>query len=229
MALALRAGFAYSQNPLIAALQNGLQTLFQSPASLLELLPPILLAVPKSRVSHSRKRMRSANKHLKEKDSESITQIKLGPVFAYPDHWNSLPFLPPDIVTCPGCGRAKASHNFCSHCYSAITRGFKTEAKKQQSASARQAGPSSSSTPSSEKSLADAAWARGRGGALPHQEGQPLTKWMKARLGYGKSVGGVELGQEAGVKSKDASRQDEDDHHDGPAGGDGMPTNLRFA
>ena len=69
MALALRAGWSSSQHPLIAALQNGLQTLFQSPASLIELLPPILLAVPKSRVSHSRKRMRAANKHLKEKNS----------------------------------------------------------------------------------------------------------------------------------------------------------------
>lgn len=133
--------------------------------------------------------------------------------------------LPPlDIVTCPGCGRAKASHNFCSHCYSSITRGFKTEAKKQQAASARQAGPPSSSTPPSEKSLADAAWARGRGGAISHQEGQPLTKWMKARLRYGRAAG-----VEAGSKSKDARRQDEDDHHDGPTGGDGMPTNLRFA
>lgn len=76
MALALRAGWGASSSstssPFIAALQNGLQTLFQSPASLIELLPPILLAVPKSRVSHSRKRMRAANKHLKEKDSESI-------------------------------------------------------------------------------------------------------------------------------------------------------------
>lgn len=70
MALALRAGLGTSQHPLIAALQNGLQTLFQSPSSILELFPPIILAVPKSKVSHSRKRMRAANKHLQEKHSE---------------------------------------------------------------------------------------------------------------------------------------------------------------
>lgn len=38
--------------------------------SLLELLPPIVLAVPKSKISHSRKSMRSANKGLKPKMSE---------------------------------------------------------------------------------------------------------------------------------------------------------------
>jgi large subunit ribosomal protein L32 len=41
-------------------------------ASLLaELFPPFLLAVPKSKTSHSRKSMRSANKGLKNKTSES--------------------------------------------------------------------------------------------------------------------------------------------------------------
>lgn len=37
--------------------------------SLLELFPPFLLAVPKSKISHSRKSMRSANKGLKDKHS----------------------------------------------------------------------------------------------------------------------------------------------------------------
>ncbi|KAG6879696.1 hypothetical protein C0992_012543 [Termitomyces sp. T32_za158] len=37
--------------------------------SLLELIPPFLLAVPKSKISHSRKSMRSANKGLKDKQS----------------------------------------------------------------------------------------------------------------------------------------------------------------
>lgn len=37
--------------------------------SLLELFPPFLLAVPKKKVSHSRKSMRSANKGLKDKKS----------------------------------------------------------------------------------------------------------------------------------------------------------------
>lgn len=39
-------------------------------SSLLELLPPIVLAVPKSKVSHSRKSMRSANKGPRNKSSE---------------------------------------------------------------------------------------------------------------------------------------------------------------
>lgn len=39
-------------------------------SSLLELLPPIVLAVPKRKVTHSRKSMRSANKHPKNKTSE---------------------------------------------------------------------------------------------------------------------------------------------------------------
>lgn len=44
-------------------------------ASLLELLPPIVLAVPKSKISHSRKSMRSANKGLKNKSSKSILVV----------------------------------------------------------------------------------------------------------------------------------------------------------
>jgi ribosomal protein L32 len=39
--------------------------------SLLELFPPWLLAAPKKKTSHSRKRMRSANKGLQDKESES--------------------------------------------------------------------------------------------------------------------------------------------------------------
>ncbi|KAG8219844.1 hypothetical protein J3R82DRAFT_822 [Butyriboletus roseoflavus] len=38
---------------------------------LLDLLPSIVLAVPKSKISHSRKSMRSANKGLKDKQSTS--------------------------------------------------------------------------------------------------------------------------------------------------------------
>lgn len=46
-------------------------TLPTSLQSLLELFPPFLLAVPKKKTSHSRKAMRSANKGLKDKHSES--------------------------------------------------------------------------------------------------------------------------------------------------------------
>jgi hypothetical protein len=40
--------------------------------SLRDLIPPFLLAVPKKKVSHSRKAMRSANKGLKDKQSEGL-------------------------------------------------------------------------------------------------------------------------------------------------------------
>ena len=40
-------------------------------ASLVDLFPPFLLAVPKKKVSHSRKSMRAANKGLKDKQSVS--------------------------------------------------------------------------------------------------------------------------------------------------------------
>jgi hypothetical protein len=42
--------------------------------SLVELFPPFLLAVPKKKVSHSRKSMRSAHKGLKNKTSECLRQ-----------------------------------------------------------------------------------------------------------------------------------------------------------
>lgn len=44
-------------------------------SSLLELMPPILMAVPKHKVTHSRKSMRSANKGLKNRTSESAYHL----------------------------------------------------------------------------------------------------------------------------------------------------------
>lgn len=49
----------------------GLSWSLPSLQSLLELFPPFLLAVPKSKTSHSRKAMRAANKGLKDKQSVS--------------------------------------------------------------------------------------------------------------------------------------------------------------
>ena len=46
--------------------------------SLLELLPPWLLAVPKKKTSHSRKAMRSANKGLKDKQSMYLEAMLRG-------------------------------------------------------------------------------------------------------------------------------------------------------
>ncbi|KAL9937864.1 hypothetical protein V8E36_003409 [Tilletia maclaganii] len=80
----------------------------RSPSSLLrDLLEPILRAVPKKKVSHSRKSMRSANKGLKDRV---------------------------DIVHCPGCGRAKLHHHLCEHCYSSINRRQKAELRDQAQA-----------------------------------------------------------------------------------------------
>ncbi|KAF8501923.1 hypothetical protein JB92DRAFT_2650701, partial [Gautieria morchelliformis] len=68
--------------------------------SLLELLPPFLFAVPKKKVSHSRKAMRAANKGLKDKTN---------------------------IVNCPGCGTAKLAHHLCPACYSSASREWKAQ------------------------------------------------------------------------------------------------------
>ncbi|KAG0026163.1 hypothetical protein BGZ81_006566 [Podila clonocystis] len=56
-----------------------------------DLIPSIVFAaVPKSKTSHSKKRMRQATKGLKEQKN---------------------------IVQCPGCGQAKLMHHLCTHCY----------------------------------------------------------------------------------------------------------------
>ncbi|CAE6469838.1 unnamed protein product [Rhizoctonia solani] len=71
--------------------------------TLLELFPPILLAVPKKKTSPSRKRMRSANKGLKDKTN---------------------------IVNCPGCGAPKRSHHVCPQCFSEINRAWKASQRE---------------------------------------------------------------------------------------------------
>jgi len=73
--------------------------------NLLDLFPPFLLAVPKKKVSHSRKSMRSANKGLKDKIN---------------------------IVNCPACGAAKLSHHLCQRCYSELSRGWKAQYRESQ-------------------------------------------------------------------------------------------------
>lgn len=55
--------------PTLAALP-GVGALVGGISSLLELIPPIVLAVPKHKVTHSRKSMRSAHKGIKNKTSE---------------------------------------------------------------------------------------------------------------------------------------------------------------
>ncbi|KAF8078584.1 hypothetical protein FPV67DRAFT_1465732 [Lyophyllum atratum] len=70
--------------------------------ALLELIPPFLLAVPKSKISHSRKSMRSANKGLKDKQN---------------------------IVNCPACGSPKLAHHLCQNCYNFLSRMWKSRGK----------------------------------------------------------------------------------------------------
>lgn len=55
-----------------------------------EALGPFLFAAPKKKTSHSKKRMRSAHKGLKDKTN---------------------------IVNCPGCGQRKLMHHLCLYCY----------------------------------------------------------------------------------------------------------------
>ncbi|PWN87661.1 hypothetical protein FA10DRAFT_255212 [Acaromyces ingoldii] len=78
--------------------------------SLLEdLWDGVLRAVPKSKVSHSRKAMRSANKGLKDRT---------------------------DLVHCASCGRPKLAHHICAVCYGEVSRIQKavTKAQRQQQA-----------------------------------------------------------------------------------------------
>ncbi|KIO20583.1 hypothetical protein M407DRAFT_245750 [Tulasnella calospora MUT 4182] len=70
--------------------------------SLWDLFPPFLLAVPKKKVSHSRKSMRSANKGLEDKTN---------------------------IVNCPACGGPKLAHHLCPACYSSMSRTWKAQNK----------------------------------------------------------------------------------------------------
>ncbi|KAL1740038.1 ribosomal L32p protein family-domain-containing protein [Schizophyllum fasciatum] len=66
--------------------------------SLLELLPGVVLAVPKKKTSHSKKRMRAAGKGLKDKQN---------------------------IVSCPGCGSPKLAHHLCGKCYGFLSKLWK--------------------------------------------------------------------------------------------------------
>ena len=58
----------------------------------------LLRAVPKKKVSHSRKSMRAANKGLKDRV---------------------------DLVHCSGCGKPKAQHHICGFCYAELNRARK--------------------------------------------------------------------------------------------------------
>lgn len=121
---------AYYSLPLSAGRSNALLPTFSrylSPIlaiptlqSLMDLLPPFLLAVPKKKVSHSRKAMRAANKGLKDKTSGWLL-LRL--------NLSSLNLFSVDIVNCPGCGTAKLAHHLCPACYSSASRRWKAQQK----------------------------------------------------------------------------------------------------
>ncbi|KAM0754314.1 hypothetical protein T439DRAFT_278296, partial [Meredithblackwellia eburnea MCA 4105] len=73
-------------------------------AGLRELLPPWVLAVPKSKTTHSKKSMRSSNKGLKEQQG---------------------------IVGCPSCGTPKRAHHVCHHCHKDFRQTLHRQAKEQ--------------------------------------------------------------------------------------------------
>ena len=140
-----------------------------------------------------------------------------------------------DITTCPGCGRAKRLHHICPACYSDITRGFKTQAKQAARAEAALASPGGSSSDRGE-SLADSEWAKRRGGAIPREEGDLLTKWMRARAGYRKQDPPVRLGQEDPAKQRTGrqrpgkkERRDDEDDEGSDEGSNILPPGVQLA
>ena len=73
------------------------------PLSLAQLLGPFLLAAPKKKTSHSKKRMRSANKQLKDKSN---------------------------FTMCPICGQLKMLHHLCLNCYQDFRKQLRLDRKE---------------------------------------------------------------------------------------------------
>ncbi|GJJ71789.1 large subunit ribosomal protein L32 [Entomortierella parvispora] len=82
-----------SSSPALSTVPSGVTTtaLGRLSSYISDLIPSIVWAsVPKSKTSHSKKRMRQATKGLQPQKN---------------------------IVQCPGCGQAKLMHHLCTHCY----------------------------------------------------------------------------------------------------------------
>lgn len=92
-----------------------------------------LNAVPKSRVSHSRKRMRSANKGLKDRVGECTCIASVTESTAYLTLLTPPVVDPLDLVHCAGCGSPKLYHHICAVCYSDISKRQKMAADKSAS------------------------------------------------------------------------------------------------
>ena len=120
------------------------------PQSLLDLLPPWLLAVPKSKTSHSKKSMRSSNKGLKEQQGTFTTRLFVRPGLPGPAQrvarlsWSCLgpaeaervqradARLPrAGIVACPSCGAAKKAHYLCHSCHVDFRQVIHREVKER--------------------------------------------------------------------------------------------------
>ena len=91
-----------------------------------ELFPPILMAVPKHKVTHSRKSMRSANKGLHNKTSKfSPRELSTTTTMSLALHtvqWLGSMADFADFSHCEACGSVKLAHNVCPNCYSQISR-----------------------------------------------------------------------------------------------------------
>ncbi|SOV05602.1 related to MRPL32 - mitochondrial ribosomal protein of the large subunit [Ustilago sp. UG-2017a] len=83
----------------------------------------ILLAVPKKKVSHSRKSMRAANKGLKDRV---------------------------DLVHCSACGKPKIQHHICAYCYAELNRARKVALRAEEGGSG---GAAVQATKGQQKSL----------------------------------------------------------------------------
>lgn len=120
------APIAFTTLPLPAAFQlPSLASLFpDSLEALRELLPPWVLAVPKSKTSHSKKSMRSSGKGLKEQQGAFVrlegAQGK-EELMRFP--------LRAAIVACPSCGTPKRAHHICHECHVDFRREYHQEAK----------------------------------------------------------------------------------------------------
>ncbi len=99
-----------SLTPALAGLSTPTAASEPSESGLAGLWNGILLAVPKKKVSHSRKSMRAANKGLKDRV---------------------------DLVHCSACGKPKLQQHICAYCYNELNRARKSALAQSTDGSAK--------------------------------------------------------------------------------------------
>lgn len=99
-----------SLTPALAGLSTPTAGSAPSESGLAGLWNGILLAVPKKKVSHSRKSMRAANKGLKDRV---------------------------DLVHCSACGKPKLQQHICAYCYNELNRARKSALAQSTDATAK--------------------------------------------------------------------------------------------